>query len=89
MKQDEKRGKYVAGCVTNWTLVALNHHTQVGNRLHPHCLGTPVACSFPKGCMPLECAQSVTQACHPELASIASTEHAAPPLSVSMAWYMH
>lgn len=29
VKQD-KRGKYVAGAVTNWTLVSLNHDTQVG-----------------------------------------------------------
>ncbi|KAL4439686.1 hypothetical protein ABPG75_002687 [Micractinium tetrahymenae] len=29
VKQDEKRGKYVAGCVTNWTLVSLNHDTQM------------------------------------------------------------
>ncbi len=36
VKQDEKRGKYVAGCVTNWTLVTLNHHTQV--RSHEHSL---------------------------------------------------
>ncbi|PRW58232.1 thiazole biosynthetic enzyme [Chlorella sorokiniana] len=29
VKQDEKQGKYVAGAVTNWTLVSLNHDTQM------------------------------------------------------------
>lgn len=32
VKQDDKRGKYVAGAVTNWTLVSLNHDTQVRAR---------------------------------------------------------
>lgn len=28
VREDETRGKHVAGVVTNWTLVALNHNTQ-------------------------------------------------------------
>jgi len=28
IKQDEKHGQRVAGAVTNWTLVSLNHDTQ-------------------------------------------------------------
>eukprot|EP01025_Chloroclados_australasicus_P033959 TRINITY_DN3476_c0_g2_i1.p1 TRINITY_DN3476_c0_g2~~TRINITY_DN3476_c0_g2_i1.p1 ORF type:complete len:350 (-),score=74.45 TRINITY_DN3476_c0_g2_i1:141-1043(-) len=28
VKEDEKRGQYVGGVVTNWTLVSLNHDTQ-------------------------------------------------------------
>lgn len=28
VREDEVRGKHVAGVVTNWTLVALNHNTQ-------------------------------------------------------------
>jgi ribulose 1,5-bisphosphate synthetase/thiazole synthase len=30
VKEDAARGRYVAGAVTNWTLVSLNHDTQVG-----------------------------------------------------------
>ena len=29
MREDELRGKYVGGAVTNWTLVSLNHDTQM------------------------------------------------------------
>ena len=29
MREDEFRGKYVGGAVTNWTLVSLNHDTQM------------------------------------------------------------
>ncbi len=29
VREDEFRGKYVGGAVTNWTLVSLNHDTQM------------------------------------------------------------
>lgn len=29
VREDELRGKYVGGAVTNWTLVSLNHDTQM------------------------------------------------------------
>ena len=29
MREDELRGRYVGGAVTNWTLVSLNHDTQM------------------------------------------------------------
>ena len=29
MREDAMRGKYVGGAVTNWTLVSLNHDTQM------------------------------------------------------------
>jgi cysteine-dependent adenosine diphosphate thiazole synthase len=29
VKEDPEKGRYVAGAVTNWTLVSLNHDTQM------------------------------------------------------------
>ena len=43
VKEDEARGKYVAGVVTNWTLVSLNHDTQ--SCMDPNVLESKVVVS--------------------------------------------
>jgi cysteine-dependent adenosine diphosphate thiazole synthase len=43
VKEDETRGKHVAGVVTNWALVSLNHDTQ--SCMDPNVLESKVVVS--------------------------------------------
>ena len=75
IREDEASGKpRVGGVVTNWTLVALNHHTQARNPSHPsssrprprnRCALTAPPCPFPCGRMFLVGAGSAPHHDHP------------------------